>query len=149
MYIEKEKWEKLKEIFCDLSWEQDRLSKDGSYLFRQLNNLINNIDRTKSNKIYVITNNAIFDDEIDYQIKGVAFTKDDANKVELKTLKCICDAVSIPVAAIGGITKENILQLSGSGVDGVAVVSAIFAQKDKSKAAFDLLNLSRKMVKGK
>jgi len=53
------------------------------------------------------------------------------------------------VAAIGGITKENILQLSGSGVDGVAVVSAIFAQKDKSKAAFDLLNLSRKMVKGK
>ncbi len=81
MYIEKEKWEKLKEIFCDLSWEQDRLSKDGSYLFRQLNNLINNIDRTKSNKIYVITNNAIFDDEIDYQIKGVAFTKDDANKL--------------------------------------------------------------------
>lgn len=88
----------------------------------------------------------------DYIGTGSVFTtstKDDANKVELKTLKCICDAVSIPVAAIGGITKENILQLSGSGVDGVAVVSAIFAQKDKSKAAFDLLNLSRKMVKGK
>lgn len=81
MYIEKEKWENLKEIFSDLSWEQDRLSHDGRYFLTKLNNLINNIDRTKSDKVYVITNNAITDDEIDYQIKGVAFTKDEANRL--------------------------------------------------------------------
>ncbi len=81
MYIDKEKWENLKEIFSDLSWEQDRLSNDGRYFLTKLNNLINNIDRTKSDKVYVITNNAIFDDEIDYQLKGVAFTKDEANKL--------------------------------------------------------------------
>ena len=44
-----------------------------------------------------------------------------------ETLRDICQAVEIPVVAIGGISKTNIMQLTGSGVDGVSVVSAIFA----------------------
>ena len=47
-----------------------------------------------------------------------------------ETLQDICRAVDIPVVAIGGITKDNLLQLAGTGIDGVALVSAIFAAPD-------------------
>ena len=69
----------------------------------------------------------------DYLGVGAVFstsTKLDASEVSFETLQKICNAVSIPVVAIGGISQSNILQLKGSGIDGVAVVSAIFAQKD-------------------
>ena len=85
----------------------------------------------------------------DYIGSGSVFatsTKDDAKPVDNKTLKNICSSVPIPVVAIGGITRENILELRGSGVAGAAVVSAIFAQKDIESAAAELLELSRKMA---
>ena len=69
----------------------------------------------------------------DYLGVGAVFptgTKADANAVSYDTLREICAAVSIPVIAIGGITKDNVARLSGSGIVGVAVVSAIFAQPD-------------------
>ena len=69
----------------------------------------------------------------DYLGVGAVFptgTKTDANAVSYDTLRDICAAVSIPVIAIGGITKDNVARLSGSGIVGVAVVSAIFAQPD-------------------
>ena len=74
-------------------------------------------------------------------------TKLDASDVSFDTLRQICKAVSIPVVAIGGINAHNLLQLSGSGVNGVAVVSAIFAQNDISKATRELRQLAEKMVK--
>jgi thiamine-phosphate pyrophosphorylase len=85
----------------------------------------------------------------DYIGVGAIFnttTKPDANTVSMETLKKICSAVAIPVVAIGGITKHNILELSGTGVDGVAVVSALFAQQDVENAARELLALSRRMA---
>lgn len=66
----------------------------------------------------------------DYLGVGAAFattTKDDVDIVSRETLRDICDAVNIPVVAIGGITGENIKELKGSGISGIAVVSAIFA----------------------
>ena len=77
----------------------------------------------------------------DYLGVGAVFpttSKDDAAEVSYDTLKAICEAVSIPVVAIGGITQENVVKLTGSGIDGVAVISAIYAQKDIKKAAADL-----------
>ena len=71
----------------------------------------------------------------DYLGVGAVFpttSKDDAAEVSYDTLKAICEAVSIPVVAIGGITQENVVKLTGSGIDGVAVISAIYAQKDIS-----------------
>lgn len=85
----------------------------------------------------------------DYIGTGAVFptsTKDDADKVSMTDLSEICSTVSIPVVAIGGITKENLLQLNGSGIAGVAVVSAIFAQSDIKAAARELLQLSKKAV---
>ena len=81
MYIEKEKWENLKEIIDYFWWEEDRISSDGRYYLNKLDNLLSDIDKNKSDKVYVITNNAIFDDEIDYSIRGVAFTKKEAEKL--------------------------------------------------------------------
>lgn len=86
----------------------------------------------------------------DYLGVGAVFstsTKLDATDVSFDTLKEICNAVSIPVVAIGGINKNNILKLSGSGVNGVAVVSAIFAEEDVYKATKELRILSDEMIK--
>lgn len=86
----------------------------------------------------------------DYIGVGAVFsttTKNDASDVSHETLKEICEAVTIPVVAIGGINERNILELKGSGVDGVAVISAIFAKPDLTKATQNLLALSQEMVK--
>lgn len=77
----------------------------------------------------------------DYLGVGAVFStnsKDDADDVSLETLKAICDAVKIPVVAIGGITSDNIKKLSGSGIAGAAVISAIFGKSDIEAAAADL-----------
>lgn len=87
----------------------------------------------------------------DYLGVGAVFTtttKLDANAVSHKTLKEICEKVSIPVVAIGGINKSNILKLSGTGVDGVALVSAIFAAEDIKSECVLLRSLSDEMVQG-
>lgn len=77
----------------------------------------------------------------DYLGVGAVFptsSKDDAESVSYETLKEICDVVSIPVVAIGGITKDNLHQLSGSGISGISVISAIYAQPDIKEAAREL-----------
>lgn len=87
----------------------------------------------------------------DYLGVGAMFsttTKQDASTVSYETLKTICGRVKIPVVAIGGIGKNNILKLSGSGIAGVAVVSAIFAQPDPSAAAAELRRLAETMSEG-
>lgn len=86
-------------------------------------------------------------DGADYLGVGAAFptgTKTDAVEVPLDTLKSITAAVDIPVVAIGGISADNIPQLSGTGIAGAAVVSAIFAQEDIKKAAANLRQLIAK-----
>ena len=57
-----------------------------------------------------------------------------------------CEAVSIPVVAIGGITAENISQLKGTGICGVAVISAIYAQNNIKEAAEELKEAVDKIV---
>lgn len=80
----------------------------------------------------------------DYLGVGAIFstsTKLDAKTVSYDELKKICNAVTIPVVAIGGITVENIRQLYGSGIQGVALVSAIFGAEDIQKATCQFANL--------
>ncbi len=73
-------------------------------------------------------------------------TKLDAGVLPRETLADICRAVDIPVVAIGGLTRENISQLAGTGVDGVALVSAIFAAEDIESECRALYALSEAMV---
>lgn len=84
----------------------------------------------------------------DYLGVGAIFstdTKKDAGGVTFEILKNICEVVNIPVVAIGGINKDNISSLEGSGIDGVAVISAILAQKDIAKATCELKGISEKI----
>ena len=74
-------------------------------------------------------------------------TKKDVGTLDHEVLKEICAAVQIPVVAIGGISRDNILQLKGTGIDGVAVISAIFAQKDIRAAAQELRKLSEEVCR--
>ena len=74
------------------------------------------------------------------------FTKNDAEIVEIETISEICRAVDVPVVAIGGLNKDNILKLSGSGVDGVALVSAIFSADNIEQECRELYRISETMV---
>lgn len=85
----------------------------------------------------------------DYLGVGAVFptsTKLDASEVSHQTLKEICAAVDIPVTAIGGINKNNIAELSGTGVDGVALVSAVFAAENIEEECRLLKRLSSEMT---
>lgn len=86
----------------------------------------------------------------DYLGVGAVFstsTKDDVDVLKKDTLKDICLAVDVPVVAIGGINQENILELKGTGVDGVAVVSAIFSSENIVETCKKLRKLSEEMVR--
>ena len=83
-------------------------------------------------------------DGADYLGCGAVFstgTKTDTRPVDHALLSQICSAVTVPVVAIGGISEENATQLRGSGIAGIAVVSAIFAQNDIKAAAQRLRRL--------
>ena len=85
----------------------------------------------------------------DYLGVGAVFptgSKDDADDVSYYTLKAICRAVSIPVVAIGGISRDNVHRLSGSGICGVAVISAIYGAADIRRASEDLKAAAREML---
>lgn len=85
----------------------------------------------------------------DYIGVGAVFgtsTKKNARNLTVEKLKEISSSVSIPVVAIGGINGKNLMELHGSGVDGVAVVSAIFAAEDPGKATAQLLKLAEELV---
>ena len=73
-------------------------------------------------------------------------TKADAAEVSLEELANICEAVDIPVVAIGGIGEKTLPALAGTGIDGVAVVSAIFAAEDIEAASRKLAVLSRLVI---
>ncbi len=85
----------------------------------------------------------------DYLGVGAVFptsSKDDAIAVSKEMLREITDAVSIPVVAIGGITEANTPSLAGTGIDGIAVISAIFGQPDIKAATMRLKEITAEMV---
>lgn len=86
----------------------------------------------------------------DYLGVGAVFptgSKADAEEVSFDTLKAICQAVSIPVVAIGGISRGNAARLAGSGICGVAVISAIYGAADIWAASQELKAATEEMLK--
>lgn len=80
-------------------------------------------------------------DGADYLGVGAVFaspTKQDAIRITVEQLHAICGSVSIPTVAIGGIGLDNLMELRGGGIDGIAVVSALFAAEDIRTVAAEL-----------
>ena len=85
----------------------------------------------------------------DYLGVGAVFptgSKADAEDVSCETLKAICEAVNIPVVAIGGISADNVLELKDSGISGIAVISAVFGAEDIINATKNLKQLTAEVV---
>lgn len=85
----------------------------------------------------------------DYLGVGAVFpspTKKNAIRISTEQLRAICTSVTIPAVAIGGISKDNVQEIKGGGMDGIAVVSAIFAAKDIEKATADLKEKAKEVV---
>ncbi|MBR0375286.1 MAG: thiamine phosphate synthase [Firmicutes bacterium] len=85
----------------------------------------------------------------DYLGVGAVFpspTKSAALRITAAQLQEICSSVSIPAVAIGGISKDNITELTGCSMAGVAVISAIFGAKDIAQAAASLKEQARALI---
>ncbi len=88
----------------------------------------------------------------DYLGSGAVFgsaTKRNAKPMTMEQLRDICDAVSIPVVAIGGINRNNLSELTGTGIAGVAVISGIFAAGDIEQECRLLRSIAEKVVAAK
>ena len=86
----------------------------------------------------------------DYLGVGAVFsttTKTNVSRMPIETLQSICNAVDVPVVAIGGMNQGNIMELAGSGVDGVALVSAIFSAENIEERCRKLRGTAKEMVK--
>lgn len=86
----------------------------------------------------------------DYLGSGAVFgtdTKADAKPMDLSLFTEICNSVTIPVVAIGGITADNVEKLEGTPMAGAAVVSAVFGAEDITAAAMNLYSKLTTLVK--
>ena len=86
----------------------------------------------------------------DYLGSGAVFgsaTKLNAKPMTKELLNAICHAVQIPVVAIGGINRQNILELAGTDISGVAVVSGIFAADDIAAECRHLRSIVQQITK--
>lgn len=110
-----------------------------------------------SDKIIGVSAHTV-EEALDAQAQGASYlgcgsafvtsTKSDAKPIDRAVIKDICNAVDIPVIAIGGITSDNISELEGLGLDGAAVVSAVFSADDIMSATQELLQKAQKVAKG-
>lgn len=89
------------------------------------------------------------DNGADYLGVGAMFatnTKADASVMSFDALRAVCESVSVPVVAIGGINESNMLKLKGTGIAGVSIISAIYGKKDIYAASQQLLELAKQIV---
>lgn len=108
MFIDKEKWNKLIESFNKIYSNYDYFSDYMKDLIDKVDICIDDIKRNKNNKIYVITNNAVYNDEIDYNLYGVTTNKEYAKKLfkdAVRDAKCDSDFDNINPVDIKNIDK--------------------------------------------
>ena len=90
-----------------------------------------------------------YEDGADYIGCGAVFstsTKSDTKALGVDGLRSVAKITRLPMVAIGGINSENAIQLKGSGISGIAVVSAIFSAEDVTEAARELRSISNSII---
>lgn len=108
MFIDKERWNKLIESFNKIYSNYDYFSDNMKDLIDKVDICIDDIKRNKNNKIYVITNNAVYNDKIDYNLYGVTTNKEYAKKLfkdAVRDAKCDSDFDNINPIDIKNVDK--------------------------------------------
>ena len=108
MFIDKEKWNKLIESFNKIYSNYDYFNDNMKDLIDKVDICIDDIKRNINNKIYVVTNNAVYNDEIDYSLYGVTTNKEYAKKLfkdAVRDAKCDSDFDNINPVDIKNIDK--------------------------------------------
>ena len=132
-----------------------KINADGVHVGQDDMNILNVRKILGPNKIIGVSAHnvteavAAVDAGADYLGSGAVFatgSKKDVNILEKRVLKEICETVDVPVTAIGGINEKNIIKLTGTGISGIAVISAIFASDNITKKTKELKELAKRVV---
>lgn len=108
MIIDKEIWKKIKENIDNLYWDEDRMSRDGIYFLKQLDNLVEKAEKENNLKVYVIECHGVNNDEIFKNIVLVTPSKNYAKKVLKQEIKDIKTDYDFDQMDAIDITDKNI-----------------------------------------
>ncbi|MBE6154399.1 MAG: hypothetical protein E7163_02325 [Firmicutes bacterium] len=113
MYISPEDWKDLKKSIDDLFWDNDRMSSSGRYTLNHISNLINKIDKNKSDKLYVVMENDVTNDECYNTIIGVTFSKKEARTLLKNAVKELKQDIDFNNLDAKDINSDEMLDYDG------------------------------------
>lgn len=113
MYISPEDWKDLKKSIDDLFWDNDRMSSSGRYTLNHISNLINKADKNKSDKLYVVMENDVTNDECYNTIIGVTFSKKEARTLLKNAVKELKQDIDFNNLDAKDINSDEMLDYDG------------------------------------
>lgn len=113
MYISPEDWKDLKKSIDDLFWDNDRMSSSGRYTLNHISNLINKVDKNKSDKLYVVMENDVTNDECYNTIIGVTFSKKEARTLLKNAVKELKQDIDFNNLDAKDINSDEMLDYDG------------------------------------
>lgn len=113
MYISPEDWKDLKKSIDDLFWDNDRMSSSGRYTLNHISNLINKVDKNKSDKLYVVMENDVTNDECYNTIIGVTFSKKEARTLLKNAVKELKQDIDFNNLDAKDVNSDEMLDYDG------------------------------------
>lgn len=97
MFIEKQEWEKIREIVDNIYWDEDRMSRDGLYFLNSLDNKLKELESNNKNKVYAITSHGVYNDE-GYNNLFITSSKEISQKILSKEIDKLKQDMDISTA---------------------------------------------------
>ena len=113
MYINPEDWKDLKKSIDDLFWDNDRMSSGGRYTLNHINNLVNKVDKNISDKVYVVVEHDVSNDELYNNVIGVTFSKKEAKKLLKEAIKELKEVINFNSLDAKDVTSDEIQDYDG------------------------------------
>lgn len=117
MFIEKQDWINLKKSIDNMYWEQDRLSPDGTYFLREIEENIKEIENKTKSEVYIISTNSIVDDEISNEVNSVTLSFKEAQEIFKKLVNNLKNSMDYDSLDIVNIDDVDISDYEGWVVD--------------------------------
>ena len=113
MYINPEDWKDLKKSIDDLFWDNDRMSSGGRYILNHISNLVNKVDKNISDKVYVVVEHDVSNDEPYNNVIGVTFSKKEAKKLLKEAIKELKEVINFNSLDAKDITSDEMEDYDG------------------------------------